>query len=145
VTLSAVEGGGASLNAGWKTLADGDERRVLCANAGPDACNRLIEPGETSGYCRACRHNGIVPDLSEPWRLAARRELELAKHRLFYSLMRWKLPLKTRSEDTAHGLIFNFLADDPAAGQKVMTGHDNGLVTIALTEADDIERERRRR
>jgi hypothetical protein len=25
-----------------------------------------------------------------------------------------------------------------------MTGHDNGLITIALTEADDIERERRR-
>jgi len=58
--------------------------------------------------------------------------------------MRWKLPLTTRSENPAHGLIFNFLADDPAAGQKVMTGHDNGLITIALTEADDIERERRR-
>ena len=68
----------------------------------------------------------------------------LAKHRLFYSLIRWNLPLKTRSENPDHGLIFNFLADDPAAGQKVMTGHDNGLITIALTEADDIERERRR-
>jgi hypothetical protein len=144
VTLSALEGDGASLNTSWKTLADGGEGRVLCANASFDACNWLIEPGETSGYCRACRHNGIVPDLSEPSRLAAWRELELAKHRLFYSLIRWKLPLKTRSEDPAHGLIFNFLADDPAAGQKVMTGHDNGLITIALTEADDIERERRR-
>ena len=140
VTLSAIEGDGAS----WKTFADGGEGRILCANAGLDACNWLIEPGETSGYCRACRHNGTVPDLSEPSRLAAWRELELAKHRLFYSLIRWKLPLKTRAEDPAHGLIFNFLADDPAAGQKVMTGHDNGLITIALTEADDIERERRR-
>src|SRR5215207_4522163 len=27
---------------------------------------------------------------------------------------------------------------------KVMTGHDNGLITIALAEADDAERERRR-
>src|SRR6266851_5333318 len=125
VTLSAIEGDGAS----WKTLADGGEGRILCANAGLDACNWLIEPGGTSGYCRACRHNGTVPDLSEPSRLAAWRELELAKHRLFYSLIRWKLPLKTRAEDPAHGLIFNFLADDPAAGQKVMTGHDNGLIT----------------
>jgi hypothetical protein len=70
--------------------------------------------------------------------------LELAKHRLFYTLLRWKLPLKTRSEDPTHGLIFNFLADDLAAKKKVMTGHDDGLITIALTEADDIERERRR-
>jgi hypothetical protein len=117
---------------------------VLCANPGLDACNWLIEPGETSGYCRACQHNGTVPDVSEPSRLAAWRELELAKHRLFYSLMRWKLPLKSRNDDPGHGLIFNFLEDDPAGGKKVMTGHDNGLITIALTEADDIERERGR-
>jgi hypothetical protein len=83
-----------------------------------------------------------VPDLSNPDYLGRWRELEIAKHRLFYSLIRWKLPVKTRAEDPAHGLIFNFLADDP--GQRVMTGHDNGLITIALTEADDIEREKRR-
>ena len=140
VTLSAIEGCGST----WKTLADGGEGRVLCANAGLDACNWLLEPGETSGYCRACRHNGTVPDLSDPARLSGWRELEWAKHRLFYSLIRWELPVKTRAEDSAHGLIFNFLADDPVTEQKVMTGHDNGLITIALTEADDIERERRR-
>jgi hypothetical protein len=140
VTLSAVEADGSN----WKTLADGGQGRVFCANAGQDACNWLIEPGASAGYCRACRHNGTVPDISEPSRLVAWRELELAKHRLFYSLILWRLPLKTRSEDPSHGLIFNFLADDPAAGSKVMTGHDNGLITIALTEADDTERERRR-
>ena len=140
VTLPAIEG----CDSTWKTLADGGEGRVLCANAGLDACNWLLEPGETSGYCRACRHNGTVPDLSDPARLSGWRELEWAKHRLFYSLIRWELPVKTRAEDNAHGLIFNFLADDPVTEQKVMTGHDNGLITIALTEADDIERERRR-
>ena len=31
-----------------------------------------------------------------------------------------------------------------AGGPKVLTGHDNGLITIALVEADDDERERRR-
>src|SRR6201999_3857264 len=39
---------------------------------------------------------------------------------------------------------FNFLADDPSATKKVMTGHDNGVITIALAEADDAEREKRR-
>jgi hypothetical protein len=144
VTLSAIESNEPAEGSTWRALADGGEGRVLCANAGLDACNWLLARGEMSGYCRACRHNGTVPDLSDQSRLAGWRELELAKHRLFYSLLRWKLPVKTRAEDPAHGLIFNFLADDPALDQKIMTGHDNGLITIALTEADDIERERRR-
>jgi hypothetical protein len=139
-TLSAIE----PADAAWTALAGEGTGRMLCANAELDACNWLTDPGSGDIYCRACRHNGMVPDLSDPARLAGWRELELAKHRLFYSLIRWKLPLRTRGEDPAHGLIFNFLADDPDGGAKVMTGHGNGLITIALREADDIERERRR-
>jgi hypothetical protein len=116
--------------------------RLLCANATHDACNWLVPEGQDGGVCVACRHNGTVPDLSITKNLTGWRELEAAKHRLFYSLLRWRLPLKTRAEDPHHGLIFNFLADTPS--RKVMTGHDNGVITIALTEADDIERERRR-
>ena len=74
-----------------------------------------------------------------PW-----RKLEAAKHRLFYTLLRLNLPIETRNENP-EGLAFDFLADQPAqSGPKVMTGHDNGLITIALAEADDAERERRR-
>jgi hypothetical protein len=71
--------------------------------------------------------------------------LEVAKHRLFYSLLRLRLPLQTRTDDPEHGLTFDFLADgaDPT-GPKVLTGHDNGVITIAAEEADDAERERRR-
>jgi hypothetical protein len=139
-TLSAIEPAGT----GWRALAESSGTRALCANAAFDACNWLVEPGSTDSYCRACRHNGTVPDLSDQARLAGWRELEVAKHRLFYSLIRLQLPLRTRNEDPTHGLVFNFLADDPNGGQRVMTGHDSGLITIALTEADDIERERRR-
>ena len=115
----------------------------FCANATHDACNWLISGTPDEIYCVACRHNGIVPDLRDPAKLAGWRELELGKHRLFYSLLRWKLPLRTRIEDPDHGLIFNFLADRQDR-PKVMTGHENGVITIALTEADDLERERRR-
>lgn len=139
-TLSAIE----PTDNGFRTLADDRTGRFFCANAEHDACNWLLEVGENAGFCRACRHNGTIPNLSDPAQLAGWRELEVAKHRLFYSLIRWKLPVKTRIEDPEHGLIFNFLADDPAGQQKVLTGHDNGLVTIALAEADDFERERRR-
>jgi hypothetical protein len=117
-------------------------QRLLCVNAAQDGCNWLVPEGQTGGFCIACRHNGTVPDLTMPHNVTLWQQLELAKHRLFYSLLRWRLPLRTRAEDPQHGLIFNFLADTPA--QKIMTGHENGIITIALAEADDIERERRR-
>jgi hypothetical protein len=140
VMLSALDADGGR----FATLADKGRGRAFCANAAYDVCNWLVESDNGESYCRACRHNGIVPDLSYSDHLARWRELEVAKHRLFYSLIRWKLPLKTRAEDPARGLSFSFLADDPALGARVMTGHDNGLITIALTEADDLEREKRR-
>lgn len=40
-------------------------------------------------------------------------------------------------------LKFRFLAD-PATGPKVMTGHDDGIITINIAEADDAVREQRR-
>jgi hypothetical protein len=87
----------------------------------------------------------VVPDLSRPANLAAWQLLELAKHRLFYTLMRLKLPLKTVLDDPEHGLSFEFLADPPArTGPKILTGHDDGKITIALVEANDAEREQRR-
>ena len=126
----------------WRVLGDPARLYSFCANARTDACNWLVPAGAAEALCAACRHNGTIPDLSDPTRLKAWRDIEDAKHRLIYSLMRWRLPLQTRAEDPEHGLIFHFLADE--GERKVMTGHDNGVITIALSEADDIERERRR-
>jgi hypothetical protein len=136
-TLLALESDGP----GFRSVR-GDSRRFFCSNASQDACNWLLPEGCEQGFCLACQHNGTVPDLSVPGNLIGWRELEAAKHRLLYSLLRWRLPLRTRAQDPEHGLIFNFLADTPSA--KVMTGHENGIITIALAEADEIERERRR-
>ena len=128
----------------WTPLAAPEAPRRFCANAQHDACNWLT-PGEGEAFCLACRHNETIPDLSVPGNLEAWRKIEIAKHRLIYSLLRWRLPLKTRVEDEQHGLTFRFLADAPQdSAPKVMTGHDNGLITISLAEADDVEREIRR-
>jgi hypothetical protein len=126
----------------WRAVGSASPSRSFCANAAYDSCNWLVETNGEN-YCVACRHNGIIPDLSNPDRLAGWRELEIAKRRLFYSLLRWKLLPKTRQQDPGRGLVFNFLADPPDR-PKVLTGHDDGVITIALTEADDVERERRR-
>ncbi len=47
--------------------------------------------------------------------------------------------------DAANGLLFDFMADDGINTEAVMTGHDNGVITINIAEADDIEREMARR
>ncbi|KAB1073037.1 zinc-binding metallopeptidase family protein [Methylobacterium planeticum] len=140
-TLSALEPAG---NGVWAPLAVPDRPSRFCANAAHDACNWLVPPGSSDPFCLACRHNGTIPDVSDLPSLFAWQQMEFAKHRLFYTLLRWTLPLKTRTEDPQHGLIFNFLADPPASGPKVMTGHDDGVITIALVEANDAEREKRR-
>jgi hypothetical protein len=76
--------------------------------------------------------------------MSAWQKIEFAKHRLFYTLLLLRLPMPAAGE-TVEPLVFDFLADTPdTQGPKVMTGHDNGVITIALAEADDAERERRR-
>ncbi len=138
--VSLVEDGGL-----WSSPAIADDAFVFCANAAHGACNWLI-PAEAGGdiYCAACRHNETIPDLSDPDNLRRWQTIERAKKRLFYSLIRLDLPLRTRAEDGQHGLAFRFLADDAQSSDRVMTGHDNGIITIALSEADDAEREYRR-
>lgn len=119
-----------------------DEAYVYCANAAHGACNWLV-PHQPGGdpFCLACRHNELVPNIEDPVDLNRWQAMERAKKRLFYSLLRFHLPLATRGEDMLHGLSFRFLNEDVAP---VLTGHEDGIITIALKEADDAEREARR-
>jgi hypothetical protein len=115
----------------------------LCANAEFDACNWLVPADSDADLCLACRHNRIIPDLSIPENLANWRLYELAKHRLFYTLIGLGLPLRNRVDDPRRGLAFDFLAptDDKP---RVITGHEDGLTTLNLNEADDAYRARER-
>jgi hypothetical protein len=130
----------------WRAMAAPDQPVRFCANAEHDACNWLLHDTDTEPFCVACRHNRTVPDLSQAENLRRWRLLEVAKRRLFYTLMRLNLPLTRRAEDP-QGLAFDFLADPDEVssnGPSILTGHNNGLVTINIAEADDAERERRR-
>lgn len=129
----------------WRALALRGRSFRFCANAAHDVCNWLVASEDAHMFCLACRHNRTVPDLSRPENLSSWRRLETAKHRLFYALLRLNLPMPTVTEDAQAGLAFDFLADPPPrSGPRVMTGHDDGLITIALAEADDAQRETRR-
>ncbi|MEO7652927.1 MAG: putative zinc-binding peptidase, partial [Bryobacteraceae bacterium] len=135
-TLSAL----AQDDDAWRPLAELDRRYRFCANAQYDACNWLVSADAEEVFCVACRHNRTIPDLSVDNNLNRWRKFELAKHRLFYTLIRLGLPLPSRSEDPKEGLVFDFLANGPDTGHKVMTGHEDGQIVINLAEADDDER-----
>jgi hypothetical protein len=131
----------------WSALADIGKSYALCANSKFDACNWLVPADEMSPLCAACRHNRKIPDLANPSNIARWQKLELAKRYLFYSLMRWNLPMPDRVEDPKEGLAFDFLSDEPlpdGSVKRVLTGHEYGVITINIAEADDGERERLR-
>ncbi len=114
-----------------------------CANAAPALCNWLIPGDDPAGFCQACDLNRTIPDLMVPGNAERWQALEAAKRRLIYAMNRLGLPLESKKEDEIKGLAFDFLADaDPS--QPVMTGHDDGLITINIAEADSAEREKRR-
>ena len=111
--------------ADWRALADPKGRYRYCANALHEVCNWLIPADSPEQFCVACRHNRTIPDLSLPENLQHWRKIEVAKHRLFYTLLKLRLPLSTRTRSPT-ALAFDFLADQtgPTAATPVMTGHD---------------------
>ncbi|MGO9356251.1 MAG: putative zinc-binding metallopeptidase [Xanthobacteraceae bacterium] len=128
----------------WRSASGQEAPYKFCINNSHGVCNWLIAADSADGFCVACRHNGMIPDLSQSRNVVNWQKIEAAKHRLFYTLLRLKLPLRTRDRDP-QGLLFNFLADPPFdSGKRVMTGHDSGLITLSISEAEDSERERRR-
>ena len=110
----------------------------------PAACNWLIGAEDPHGMCRACRLNRTIPDLADanqPDNGYLWGRVELAKRRLVSSLITLGLPVASRmSEDPERGLVFDFLRS-PINGPHVMTGHDTGLITLNVDEADDAKRE----
>ncbi|RZJ09952.1 MAG: hypothetical protein EOO54_21840 [Haliea sp.] len=113
----------------------------------PAACNWLVPYDEMNPaplLCRACRLNRTIPDLNDPahpdngvlW-----GKVELAKRRLISALLSMGLPVASRiTEDTGRGMMFDILRS-PDNGPHVMTGHNTGLITLNLQEADDAVRE----
>ena len=123
----------------WNGIAYG-----LCTNAQHHVCNWLVPADSVSGLCTSCQHNSIIPDLSVPENAKGWRAIELAKRHMFYSLIRWGLPRPTRAENETGGLAFEVLANTvkpDGTVDHVLTGHDSGLITLNIAEADDAKRE----
>lgn len=117
-----------------------------CNNHQYEVCNWLVAANSNTSFCKACELNRTIPDLSKAEYFEKWRKIENAKHRLVYQLLRMELPVINKLQDEATGLVFDFMADETTDdSERVMTGHDNGVITINIAEADDIEREMARR
>lgn len=116
-----------------------------CANFhSPAGCNWLTRAEEEEPLCRSCRLNRTIPTLDDPDNSEWWRRIENAKRRLVAQLLRLGLPVASKiMEDPEHGLMFDFLRSPPE-GPRVLTGHDNGLITLNVEEADDSIREKTR-
>ena len=127
----------------WKSHAGKTYR--LCENYSKEnICNWAVSGGSSGDAVRVLSLDRVIPDLGVSGNREKWYRLEVAKRRLLYSLRRLKLPFGN-SVDRATGLRFEFLADGPEPnGDKVLTGHNEGRITINLAEADDGEREKRR-
>jgi hypothetical protein len=110
----------------------------------PAGCNWLLPADEVETLCRSCRLNQTIPDLNDADNRRWWREIENAKRRLVAQLLNLGLPVVSKvSEDAERGVMFDFLRSPPK-GPRVLTGHNNGLITLNVEEADDSIREKTR-
>lgn len=113
-----------------------------CANKQYNVCNWILPEHNNDAYCTACNLNRTIPDLAPPDHWDKWYRVEIAKHRLVYSLMRLGLPVTSKFIDPVHGLAFDFVTARGHFGiQPLLTGHEEGLITLNIDEADDVARE----
>jgi hypothetical protein len=127
-------------------LTSGAGRRYrLCRNyVDSQVCNWAIDAKDDDPLCVSCRLTRVIPDLAIPGHRESWYRLEVAKRRVLYTLLQLGLPLEPVPSGPP-ALVFEFLADPVDEGSPILTGHSGGVVTINIAEADDAEREKRRK
>jgi len=125
---------------------DASTRRsyARCANLNsPALCNWLITDVRTGTLCTACALNITIPDLSQSDNADYWQACEGAKRQLIAQLIMLGLPVKNQNIDPYRGLGFELLRWQQGE-QPVMTGHEDGIITLDVMEADPAHREQLR-
>lgn len=118
----------------------GQSYRRCAHHVAPVACNWMVRQDDIDPLCVSCRTTEVFPMLAKPENGAHWSRIEAAKRRMTYGLLSLGLPVPNKKIDPKHGVAFHFLEEtDPK--QKVLTGHDDGLITLNIAEADDARRE----
>lgn len=123
------------------TVADDPTGLWRCLNAAW-GCNWVLPAATGATWCRSCALTRGRPDEGRPHAIAAWAQAEAAKRRLVYQLDRLGLPVEPRSPATPDGLTFDLVH---VPGERGLTGHLDGVVTIDRAESDPVRRDELRR
>jgi hypothetical protein len=124
----------------WRRLGPPGPEHRPCVNRAEGVCNWMLLPGGAHEHCLSCRTTHTIPALATARNRGYWAALEQAKRRLFYTLVELVLPTPNKLEDPANGLCFEFL-EQVGPKDRVLTGHDEGVITLNIAEADDARRE----
>ena len=105
-------------------------------------CNWVLSAGSDTVWCRSCRLTRGRPDGERPEAVQAWVTAEAAKRRLVHQLDVLGLRFEMRSTSAPDGLVFDLVH---IPGERGVTGHFDGVVTLDLAEADDRHRDALRR
>jgi hypothetical protein len=111
---------------------------AVCANAELAGCNWVVPAARAGNLCPSCALTRTRPDDTDPEAHAWFTEAEAAKRRLVAQLLDLGLPVVSFA-DGPEGLGFDLLT---SRFDEVTTGHQDGLITVDLAEADAAHRER---
>jgi len=127
----------------FSTSAAGVRYRACANGEQHQVCNWMVPGNDPNPFCQSCRLNEIIPDLSIYGNRERWHKLELAKRRCVYTLLLLGLPTDGLAAENRPALRFRFLGD-VIGDEPVMTGHEDGTITVNIAEADDDVRESRR-
>ena len=124
----------------WRRQGHPGVEYRACVNRESGVCNWMVPAASSHHHCLSCRTTHTIPELTKPENHGYWAALEQAKRRLFYTLVELVLPTPNKLEDPVNGLSFEFL-EEVNPKQRVLTGHDEGVITLNIAEADDARRE----
>ncbi|MEP5765026.1 MAG: putative zinc-binding metallopeptidase [Halieaceae bacterium] len=129
-------------------LDDHGNSYQLCANRREYmACNGLVASTEATGpetLCDCCQLNRTIPIVDRPENVSRWQKLERAKRRMIAGLSALGLDVNGGGFGSGSVMRFDFLEDQRSHPDVlesfVSTGHKDGVITINLMEADDVQR-----
>jgi hypothetical protein len=118
------------------TIVAVDADRPICANLNLCGCNWIADRLSPVGLCFSCTLTRTRPADGDTVGLGQYWVAEAAKRRLIFSLDELQLPIKV--SDGSVGLAFDLLSSSQG---KIITGYQNGIITLDLAESNDAHRE----
>ncbi|NMH58414.1 putative zinc-binding metallopeptidase [Alteromonas ponticola] len=131
----------------WLAYADNQHYKPCSNYTKYQVCNWLVPLNQEGEYCSSCALTTHIPDLSRQENVLLWYRMELAKRRLLYTLKKLGLPVWRPIPDKPP-LRFRFLEDvkedkygnELTVKSTIITGHNNGVITLNLREAEDASR-----